>query len=264
MSALEVQHLSFRYPRREGRALRSVSFVAPDSRVIALLGPNGCGKSTLLRLLAGILPLDGPGTEGGARLDGKDLAREPQAWRARRIAYLGSDFRSEFPITVRDAVMLGRASFGAGLLRRLTDEDRARAKTAMARAQCADLADRDLATLSGGERQLAAIARALAQASRILLLDESLSQMDLDHQAGIGRLLRELAAEGHTVILVSHDVNLASRWADLCLLLKKGDLIAAGPLQDVLTEDRLRALYPGADLFVAPHPRTGTPRVFFG
>lgn len=260
MTGLRVSGLSFRYPGAPGKALEAVSFEAQPGQLIALLGPNGCGKSTLLKLMAGILS----GNEGDLSLDGRVLAGQTPAWRARRIAYVGHDLRTEFPITAWDTAMLGRSSFSAGLLGRRSDDDRSRVRAAMERALCWELRGRSLSRLSGGERQLVAIARALAQEAPYLLLDEALSQMDLNHQAGMGRLLRSLASDGYCVILVSHDVNLAAEWADRCILLKGGALIASGRLDDTLTEARLRMLYPGADLFVAPNPRTGAPKVFFG
>ena len=141
---------------------------------------------------------------------------------------------------------------------RATDE-------AMDRAGCASLRDRDLHTLSGGERQRVAIARALAQGAKILLLDESLSRMDLHHQAQMGAFLRSWALhEGGSVVLVSHDWNVATEWADQCLVLQKGRRIAGGPVKTTLSSELLEQLYPGAGLQLRPSPVTGAPKVFFG
>ena len=134
----------------------------------------------------------------------------------------------------------------------------------MERCLCGEFAGRDLHRLSGGQRQLVALARALAQGARILCLDEALSQMDLNHQALIGKLLRSLCAEGYSVILVAHDVNLASEWADSCLLMKDGARIAQGAVAKTLTESAIRTLYPGAELVLGSNPVTGAPKVFFG
>lgn len=261
---LRASNLSFRYPGTTRKALEDITFESGSGQVIALLGPNGCGKSTLLRLIAGILPIPGGDVEGTLHLDGQELARQSLPWRARRIAYAGSELRTEFPLSAWDAVMLGRMALGTGLFHAQSRADRDRVRKAMERALCWTLRDRDIARLSGGERQLVGMARTLAREARTLLLDESLSQMDLDHQARMGRLLRELASEGHRVILVSHDLNLASEWADYCLLLREGRLIASGALRETLTEEMLLTLYPDTDLFLAPNPRTGAPKVFFG
>lgn len=261
---LGVYGLSFRY--RSGRdVLNEVSFEIQPGDTLALLGPNGCGKSTLLKIVSGIVPLRRRnGSDGQVRFRGEDFLAEPPSWRARQIAYVGYDFRAEFPITAYEAVMLGRTSAGAGLLQRVTDQDRASVRSAMERCLCWRLQERDLHTLSGGERQLVAFARALAQGARILFLDEALSQMDLNHQAMMGRLIKSLAAEGYSIVLVAHDVNLAAEWATSCLLMKDGRKIASGSAKEVLGEANIRALYPGAELFVGANPRTGAPKVFFG
>ena len=134
----------------------------------------------------------------------------------------------------------------------------------MVRCFCWALRDRDLHTLSGGERQLVALARALVQGAKVFLLDESLSRMDLHHQAAIGKLLTELAAESFSILLVSHDINIASEWARTALLMKGGRRIAHGPIRDVLNEKNIRALYPSSDLVVGVNPASGAPKVFFG
>jgi iron complex transport system ATP-binding protein len=136
---------------------------------------------------------------------------------------------------------------------------------AMEQFHCWDWRDRDLQTLSGGERQLVSLARAFAQGARILFLDESLSQMDLHHQAHTGKLLKKMTEQGYAVVLVSHDVNLAAEWADTALLLgpRGQGKIAHGPMREVLTEQNLKKLYPGADLVVGTNPVSHAPKVFF-
>jgi iron complex transport system ATP-binding protein len=118
--------------------------------------------------------------------------------------------------------------------------------------------------LSGGERQLVALSRALVQGARVLFLDEALSRMDLHHQAAVGQLMVELAAEGYAFILVSHDINIASEWARTALMLRRGTRIAYGPIREVLTQERVLELYPGSKLVVGSNPATGAPKVFFG
>jgi iron complex transport system ATP-binding protein len=135
----------------------------------------------------------------------------------------------------------------------------------MEQAGCLALRDRDLQTLSGGERQRVAIARALAQGAKVLLLDESLSRMDLHHQGQMGLFLRNWAKESRgAVILVSHDWNVATEWADSCLVLQNGARLAQGPVSTTLSRELLDRLYPGAGLELRPSPVTGAPKVFFG
>jgi iron complex transport system ATP-binding protein len=174
------------------------------------------------------------------------------------MTYVGADLHPEFPLTAHEAVRMGRICHGG------TSSEDPEVRKAMEMTFCWTLRDRDLHTLSGGERQLVSLARAIAQGSRILLLDEALSRMDLNHQAEIGRLLRKLAAEGLSIILVAHDVNLASEWADTAVLLKGGKTLARGKMAEVLTEATVRELYPSVALSVGKNPITGTPKIFFG
>lgn len=243
--------------------LREVGFDLAAGEILALLGPNGSGKSTLMKAIAGILPRSAIDC-GTVAYEGADLAAHRLSWRASRIAYIGADISAQFPMTAEQAVMLGRSCRGEGLLKLATREDEQAVERAMRQCHCWRLRSRDLATLSGGERQLVALSRALAQGARVLLLDEALSRMDLHHQAAMGGLLAELASLGYAVILVSHDINIASEWARSALLIDRGGVIARGAIGEALTEANVRALYPGADLFVGSNPVTGAPKVFFG
>ncbi|MGZ3689643.1 MAG: ABC transporter ATP-binding protein [Bdellovibrionota bacterium] len=259
---LGVYGINYQYG---GRAvLEEVSFEVDKGQVVSLIGPNGSGKSTLLKILAGILPLSRKGCSGQVRLHGTEFLSQAPHWRAQQIAYVSADLSAEFPLTAYEAVGLGRTSYGLRILRRAQQEDARIIRESMERCFCWELRARDLHSLSGGERQLVALARALAQGAKVLLLDETLSRMDLNHQALVGRLLRDLAFKEWTILLVSHDVNLASEWADVCIFLQKGRKIAEGPTVKSLTEERIRALYPGADLIVGKNPATGAPKVFFG
>lgn len=242
-----------------------LSFEIAQGDFLALLGPNGCGKSTLLKLVAGILPMGRKGSEGQIRFRGEDFLREPHAFKARTIAYVGQDFRTEFSLTAYEAVMLARTAAATGFAEHVSARDQDVVQKAMEECHCWEWRDRDLQTLSGGERQLVALARAFAQGAKILFLDESLSQMDLHHQSYAGKLLKEKTQHGYSVVLVSHDVNLAAEWADKALLLgpRGQGKVAYGPMRDTLTEANLKKLYPGADLVIGTNPVSGAPKVFF-
>ncbi|CAK9249840.1 unnamed protein product [Sphagnum jensenii] len=241
------------YTFGEKAILDSVSFEMDSGEVLALLGPNGAGKSSLLKIIAGILE---PSSVGPAkislqiRLRGEELGtnRSQVQSRARLMTYVGPELRAEFPLTAYETVMMGRLCHHPDLFMNFSENDLKAVEGAMKRCFCWEYRDRDLNTLSGGERQLVALARAVAQESRILLLDEVLSKMDLHHQAKIGRLIRELASEGKSIILVSHDVNLASEWAHTALFLFKGNVIARGPIAEVMTEKIFLKAYPDAKL----------------
>lgn len=252
------------------KILDEVSFEVSRGEIMAVLGPNGAGKSTLLKIIGGIFQGIWQGFNhelsfsGQCRLNKLDLFSMEPRQRARWIAYVAADIYTEFPLTAHETVLLGRTPYASGLLRKISQEDHKVAKEAMERCFCWNLKDRDLHTLSGGERQLVACARAFAQQARILLLDESLSKMDLNHQAMIGGLLKAFTHEKKgAVLLVSHDINLVLGWADTALLLKKGKHIAYGTLKAALTERNLGTLYPGTDFMLGTNPVTGAPQVFF-
>jgi len=262
MTLLVAQGISIQFGEKP--TLEDVSFEFGAGQFATLIGPNGSGKSTLLKAVAGILPLQGRGAAGRVRLGDSDfLALDPRA-RAQAVAYVGAELRADFPLTAIETVSLGRICHGAGSLSPLSSLDHELIRQAMERCLCWELRDRDISTLSGGERQLVALARALAQGAKILFLDEALSRMDLHHQARIGAMLRVLVREnGYAVMLVSHDVNLAAEWASTALLLKAGRKVAAGPLSETLTEARLSELYPDSAIGVGRNPFTGSLMVHF-
>lgn len=243
--------------------LREVSVELFQGEILAVFGPNGCGKSTLLKIMSGLIPARSSKTSAQIRYRGEDFSTLESSKKARSVAYVAPDLRAEFPMTVWDAVMMGRRCHGSGFLWRHSSEDRDAVHSAMELCFCWGLRARELHTLSGGERQLVVLARALAQEAKVLLLDESLSRMDLNHQAAVGRLLMNLASKGFSILLVAHDLNLASEWASHCLLMKKGEKLASGPIGEVLTADRIHALYPDSSLVVGTNPVTGTPKIFF-
>ncbi|OWY37937.1 iron ABC transporter ATP-binding protein [Xenophilus sp. AP218F] len=226
------------YAIGERTLLRDIQLDLPAGRVSALLGPNGAGKTTLLRLLAGLLAP----ASGAVRLDGQCVSRMDAAQRARRIAWVPQHLPSGIPLSVREFVALGRVPY-QGAFTRSNELDRAAIAEALATTELADHADVRLDSLSGGERQRAAIARALAQQAPVLLLDEPTNHLDLRHQHRLQQLLRALAAKGKTVVQVLHDLTLAANYADQVALLDGGALIAAGAPEQVLTPERLLAVY---------------------
>lgn len=248
--------------------LDEVSFELERGQIVALCGPNGSGKSTLMKLVAGILPRYEGQYSGQVRYLGQSFWNAPSRDRARNVAYVGADIRPEFPITAEQAVSLGRTAWHAGLFggmgRAELRQDQAQVRWAMEKCFCWNLRHRDLETLSGGEHQLVALARALVQGAKVLFLDEALSKMDLHHQSAVGGVLQELASEGWTILLVSHDMNLALEWATSVILLSHGKKLAQGPASDVITEDALRALYPGAKIHIGQNPVTKALQLFNG
>ncbi|UTH76686.1 ABC transporter ATP-binding protein [Chromobacterium sp. IIBBL 290-4] len=220
-----------------GRALLSdIQLDLPAGQVSALLGPNGAGKTTLLRLLAGLaIP-----SAGAVRLNGQCVCRMDALQRARRIAWVPQHLPAGIPLTVEEFVALGRMPF-LGAFTRPSPRDRDAA--ALATVEMDRHARSRLEQLSGGEKQRAAIARALAQQTPVILLDEPTNHLDPRHQHQLQLLLRELAAQGKTVVQVLHDLALAAEYADQAVLLEQGRLVACGQPRLTLTPERLEKVY---------------------
>jgi iron complex transport system ATP-binding protein len=217
--------------------VRDVSASLAAGGLVALIGPNGAGKTTLLRALAGLLP-----ASGSIRLDGRDVAALSPRKRATRMAYLPQGHQAHWPLPARDIVALGRYPHGADPSR-LSPADAAIVADAMAQADCAAFADRDVLTLSGGERARVMMARVLAVQAPVLLADEPTAALDPRHQIGVMAVLKAEARRGALVVAVTHDITLAARFADRVLLMQDGALAADGPPADVLTPAALRAVY---------------------
>ncbi len=225
--------------REQGFTLAGVSLDVPRGGFVGLLGPNGCGKTTLLKLLAGaVAPRAGTVT-----LDGHPLAGMTRRAIARRIAVVPQETHPTFDFTVLDMVLMGRHPH-LGMLTLEGPADVAIAEEALAATCTAHLAGRAYMTLSGGEKQRVIIASALAQAPDVLLLDEPTASLDLGYQMEIAALLRRLNRERQvTLVLATHDLNLAASLCDHLLLLRGGRVLAHGATADVLTAANVHALY---------------------
>ena len=242
----------------DGRTIvDGVDCTAPAGALTGLVGPNGSGKSTLLRLLAGVLGAD----RGEVDFAGSDLLGLRRRERARRLTVVEQDASAELPLTVRDAVLLGRIPHRS-LLAGDSAADHAIADEALARTGMTLFADRTLSTLSGGERQRVHMARALAQRPRLLVLDEPTNHLDISAQLETVALLRELADEGVTVLAALHDLTLAASVCDHVVVLGGGQVVAAGPVGEVLVPEVLDAVY-GVRCTVLTHPETGRPVLSF-
>jgi iron complex transport system ATP-binding protein len=255
MHALSVEAVSFSY-HRTVPILRNVSFSVERGEFLSLVGPNGSGKTTLLRLLDRIfLP-----EQGNILLGDKLLSRLSRTELARRIAFVPQDGGIQFPFTVYEIVLMGRAPHTRGMAFE-NARDRAIAREMMALTDIDNLADQPITKLSGGERQRAFIARALAQQPEILLLDEPNAHLDISHQLDVFRLIKNRnTASGLTVVSVSHDLNLAGAYSDRVAVLQTGTLVALGTPAEVLTEQRIRQVF-NTDVLVDLHPLHRGPRV---
>lgn len=264
--AYDVQSIRFRYRAGGGEdagwVLNGVTVQIHAGEVLGIVGPNGSGKTSLLKLLAKIISPQ----QGSLCLFEKNLTDMTQREVARLVGVVPQDTQQLFPFTVAETVLMGRFphrphdrwNVGFGWE---NEEDVAIVDEAMSTMDIAHLAVRSVMDLSGGERQRTVIARALAQAPKVMLLDEPTAFLDLQHQIDICSVLRRLNEEcGLTIVLVSHDLNVASQYCDRVLMMKDGTVFHVGSPKDVMRVDVLRAVY-GCDVLIDAHPVSGLPRI---
>jgi iron complex transport system ATP-binding protein len=247
--------------------LESVSLSVERGEFLALVGPNGAGKTTLLRAVNGLVTPDA----GTVRLGGTDAGGLSVRQRAQRVATVPQETSVGFDFPVRDLVAMGRTAHRSRLSR-ADEADRAAVERALERTDTAGFADRSVGSLSGGERQRVVLARALAQAAPLLLLDEPTASLDINHQVRVLGLVRSLVGDGtagvggddpssaRTAVAAIHDLDLAARFCDRVALLADGHIRAVGPPAEVLRSDRLADAY-GVETVVDENPVTGTPTV---
>jgi len=222
-----------------GRAvLTDVSLALSPGHLVALVGPNGAGKTTLLRALAGLVPSDGAIDVGG-----EALASLPLRERARRFAYLPQGHIVHWPLPARDIVALGRYPHGATDPARLSPKDTDAVLRAMRATDVMEFSERRVTELSGGERSRVALARVLAVEAPVVLADEPTSSLDPRHQIDVMKTLRAAADKNTLVIVVTHDLGLAARFADTVLVLSDGRLVSQGAPADALSEQVMAEVF---------------------
>lgn len=234
--SLEASALAYGYRERE--IGRDIALDLAGGEVLALLGPNGHGKTTLLKTLLGLLPTKG----GTLTLDGKPLAALSIGERARALAYVPQVHAGTFAFSVSEVVLMGRTA-RSSLFAAPSSHDREMVRAMLQRLVIEHLAARPYTEISGGERQLVMIARALAQEPRYVILDEPTASLDFGNQGKVMGQIRRLADEGLGVLFTTHDPNQALRYAERVLLLREGRALASGRASDLLTPEQLATLY---------------------
>jgi iron complex transport system ATP-binding protein len=251
---LKIENLSVSYGAR--RVLHEVSLTVENGEVLALIGPNGAGKSTLVRAVSGVIPTQG----GSARKNGTNLLAASAGERAQVVAVVPQVASLPPAFTVWETVLLGRTPY-LNFLGQVSSIDENIARQSLQRVDALDLIDRRVGELSGGEQQRVLLARALAQSTPILLLDEPTSHLDLHHQVGLLELVRALAHNDKLAVLVAmHDLNLAARYADRIALMVDGEVKALGSPAEVLIPELISEAYH-LPVQVIPNPLDQSPLV---
>jgi iron complex transport system ATP-binding protein len=253
--AFEARGLVLRYPGVEQPALDDVQLSVPEGQLYAVLGPNGSGKSTLMRALLGVVRPE----RGEARVAGRPVGSWTRRELARAVGAVSQTESVTFPVRVRDLVGMGRYAH-QGALGAESDADRTAIRTALERCDVLELEARPVTTLSAGEFQRVRLARALALEPTSLALDEPTASLDVRHEMSILKLLRAAADGGTTVLLITHHLDLAARFANRMLLMDAGRVVAEGPPAEVMRADVLSSVYRWP-ITVERDPVTGAPRI---
>lgn len=254
MSLVEFQNVNLSY--EDNLILRDLNFTIQPGEFVGLLGPNGSGKTTLLKLMCGVLKPD----RGKVLLQGKDLAHAHRKEVARTVSVLPQENYLDFPFSCLEVVLMGRSPY-LKTFQWETATDLEIAHRAMKQTDSSEFANRDIRSLSGGERERVLLARALAQEPSILLLDEPTTHLDLKHQYEIYQLLQRLHDQGLTIMVVLHDINFAAQACSRVLVLNESGIAADGSPQEVLQAERIGEIY-GVPLNALALPGSNLPLFF--
>lgn len=250
---IEIANLSFSY---ETEILKKISTEFANGKFYTIIGPNGSGKTTLLRLLSKVLIPQ----SGNVLIDGVDIKNITLKNIAKKISVVPQDTVIEFDFTVQDIVLMGRAPHISRFASE-TEDDIAAAENAMELTNIAHLREKNINNLSGGERQRVVTARAIAQATDCILLDEPISHLDIHHQIEILNVIKSLCnTSGKTVIAVLHDLNLATEYSDKIILMHDGDIHSVGSPEEIIVKSSIEEVY-GVQVSVIESPVSGKPHV---
>lgn len=236
MTTIQLENVHVTLDSKE--VLHGIDFKVEKGQFLGLIGPNGSGKTTLVKAIANLLPIQ----KGEITIQQKDHLAYNQKEFAKQIGYVPQETVVGFDFIAREIVAMGRHVHGS-FFKRETREDRQTVETAMKETKTIHLAEQSVLSLSGGQKQLIMIAKALAQDTPIILLDEPISALDIYYQVHILSLLKRLCAEGRTIIIVLHDLNLAARFCDELLLLNDGKVQKHGRPEEVLDQSLLKKIY---------------------
>ncbi|MDD3295451.1 MAG: ABC transporter ATP-binding protein [Geobacteraceae bacterium] len=233
---IKMEGISFGYTQKT--VLADINLSIAKGEIVTLLGPNGCGKSTLIKIMLGLIRPDA----GRVFLNGENIRELGSRYLAREVAYVPQIHKSSFPYTVLDVVLMGRIPHKTFFFR-YSKSDMKIAQSALERLSVLHLTDRVYTEISGGERQLTLIARALAQGARTFIMDEPASGLDYGNQLKLLDQIIKLSREGYTFIKATHSPEHALWIADRAIMIKKGIIVADGPCDDIINTENLFHLY---------------------
>ena len=234
---LEVRDLTKTYDNGY-EAVKGVSFSLPAGKLVGLIGPNGCGKTTMMRCINKMHPI----TSGDVLIDGESVKPLTPAQVARKVSNVPAEMTASFGLTVFETVMLGRYPYLQNMWWE-TEEDESEVEDALEKFGVKHLQDRPLGMLSSGERQRVLIAKAFVQNPRLMLVDEPTSHLDMKYKLDVMEYLRAMVRQDMTVLVAEHDSSLMARYCDLCVIMKKGELVAVGDPKKVITEQLIEDVY---------------------
>ncbi len=253
MNAVELKTLTFAYNQKT--ILRDIGFTIEKGEFCGIIGPNGAGKSTLLRVIAGILKPK----SGNVSVMGRDVQTIRKKEFARLVGFVPQETHFYLNYTVEDIITMGRYPY-LEPFQMLNKQDISAIEWAIEQTQTRDLCKRPINALSAGEKQMVVIARALAQNPELLLLDEPTSHLDIQHQSAIMELLKKLNNQGITIIIVNHDLNLASQFCKRLILLHQGRIYKMGKPEEIINQKTIAEVYK-IDTDIIQHPEKNIPQV---
>jgi iron complex transport system ATP-binding protein len=254
---ISAQNISYKYPENGGFRLKDISLKLEPGSFCALAGPNGAGKTTLIKILSGLIN----SYEGKVSLDEKDIRSYGAKDFSRRVSYIPQGDSYVFDFTVYDIVAMGRRPYinETGLLK---NADREAVAAALNAFELYEQRGRRYGSLSGGEKRMALIARAMAQEAGILLMDEPTTYLDLQHGSALMEKLTLLNNAGKTVLMISHDINLAAEYLKRMIFIKDGGIVFDGPVREAIDRDRLKQLFGVENFAIQENAVTGRKNVF--
>ncbi len=235
---LKVDNLSYGYPKTDEKILEHISFGVEEGSLCGLFGPNGCGKSTLFKCCLNLLILN----QGGIQINGTSITDLKIKEMAKIAAYVPQEHKPPFPYLVREVVLMGRTPHLKGFFG-TSSRDKKKVEQALELLEISHLSEKNYNTLSGGQRQMVLMARAIAQETRIMFLDEPTSALDFSNQIKIWKIMRKIADKGITIFACSHDPNHVSWFCDKVVVVKDKRVFTTGSPGDVMTQKTLDSIY---------------------